>query len=131
MSEDWSAPTPILGTADGEKSLRFYCDTLGFTKDWEHRFADGFPLYAQVSRGPVCLHLSEHGDSHPVASMCIGVANVDDVYAEFTGRGLKADCEPEDREYGIRDFSFKDPDGHSFVICSRLDNFDEAPGRSS
>ncbi len=131
MSEDWSGWIPILPTADGRRSLRFYCDVLGFTKDWEHRFAEKFPLYVQVSRGPVSLHLSEHGDAGQSASLCIGVRDVDAVYAEFTGRGLEALGPPEDRDYGVRDFSFKDLDGHHLVFATRLDFFDEAEGRTS
>ena len=131
MSEEWSGWIPILPTADARRSIEFYCDVLGFTKDWEHRFADGFPLYVQVSREPVSLHLSEHGDPGQSVSLCVGVRDVDAVYAEFTGRGLQTDGPPQDREYGIRDFGFKDPDGHHLVFCMRLENFEEAPGRTS
>lgn len=86
MSDDWSGWVPVLPTADARRSLRFYCDVLGFSKVWEHRFAEDFPLYAQVSRGPVAVHLSEHGDPGQSASLCMGVPDVDAAYAEFTGR---------------------------------------------
>jgi ribosomal-protein-alanine N-acetyltransferase len=34
--------------------------------DWEHRFEPDAPVYMQVSRGPLILHLSEHhGDATP------------------------------------------------------------------
>ncbi len=130
MSEDWSGWIPVLPTADARRSLKFYCDVLGFSKDWEHRYADGFPLYAQVSRGPVALHLSEHGDPALSASLCMGVPDVDAAYAEFTGRGLEALGPPEDRPYGVRDFGCKDPDGHHLVFATRLPDFDEAEGRT-
>lgn len=128
MSEDWSGWIPILPVADAQRSLRFYCDLLGFTQDWEHRFEEGFPLYVQVSRGTVILHLSEHGDPGQSASHCIGVRDVDATYAEFTGRGLKTNGPPEDRAYGVRDFSFNDPDGHHLVFATQLNWFDEAAG---
>jgi hypothetical protein len=51
---------PILRIFSVEKAKEFYLDFLGFTLDWEHRFADGLPLYLQVSRGAHCLHLNEH-----------------------------------------------------------------------
>ena len=130
MSEDWSGWVPILPTADAQRSARFYCDVLGFTQDWEHRFDEGFPLYVQVSRGTVSLHLNEHGDANQSTSLCIGVRDVNAVYAELTGRGLKTDGPPEDRAYGVRDFSFMDPDGHHLVFASRLDWFNEAAGRT-
>ena len=84
MSEDWSGWVPILPTADAQRSVRFYCDLLGFTQDWEHRFGEGFPLYVQVSRGTVSLHLNEHGDADQSTSLCIGVRDVNAVYAELT-----------------------------------------------
>ena len=68
MSE---APTlrqaiPILRIFSVEKAKEFYLGFLGFTWDWEHRFGDNFPLYAQVSRSGIVLHLSEHhGDACP------------------------------------------------------------------
>ena len=41
---------PILRIFSVEKAKEFYVDFLGFKIDWEHRFGDNFPLYAQVSR---------------------------------------------------------------------------------
>ena len=39
---------------------------LGFRVDWEHRFRRAAPLYMQVSRDGLVLHLSEHhGDACP------------------------------------------------------------------
>lgn len=57
---------PILRILDVTKAKAFYVDYLGFSVDWEHRFEDGLPLYMQVSRGDLTLHLSEHhGDCTP------------------------------------------------------------------
>ena len=130
MSDDWSSWVPILWTADARKSLQFYCDVLGFSKDWEHQNGEGFPLYIQVSRGSVGLHLSEHGDGDYHSHLAISVPDVDAVYAEFTRRGLETNGPPEDRDYGVRDFTFSDPDGHRFVFTSRLETFETSPGRN-
>ena len=51
---------PILRILDVAKAKEFYCDFLGFQIDWEHYFAPGLPLYAQISRAGAVLHLSEH-----------------------------------------------------------------------
>ena len=130
MSEDWSGWIPILRVVDALQSERFYCEVLSFTKDWEHSFGEGFPLYVQVSRGPLTLHLSEHEDAGQSTNLCIGVLDVDAVYASFTNRGLKTESIPTDRDYGVRDFSFKDPDGHHLVFCTQLDWFNRAKGRT-
>jgi len=51
---------PILHVDSYEKATAFYVDWLGFTIDWEFRFEPGFPVYMQVSREGLLLHLSEH-----------------------------------------------------------------------
>lgn len=74
-----TAPTtvPILRTFPGEEARRFYLDFLGFRLDWEHRFAEGMPLYQQVSREGCVLHLSEHhGDATPGSAVRIETADV-------------------------------------------------------
>jgi Glyoxalase superfamily protein len=68
---------PILRTFPGGGARRFYCEFLGFTLDWEHRFGEGMPLYQQVSRDGCVLHLSEHhGDATPGSAVRIQVADV-------------------------------------------------------
>lgn len=63
---------PILRIFDEAKAREFYIDWLGFAVDWEHRFEDNMPLYMQVSKADVLLHLSEHhGDACPGAKILI------------------------------------------------------------
>lgn len=57
---------PIMRIFDVAKAHEFYLGFLGFSVDWEHRYGDNFPLYTQVSRAGLILHLSEHaGDATP------------------------------------------------------------------
>jgi catechol 2,3-dioxygenase-like lactoylglutathione lyase family enzyme len=88
MAQQWSGWIPILKVVDAQRSVSFYCDVLGFDKDWEHRFAEGWPLYLSVSRGALTLHLSEHhdGDTGGTA-LFVPVDDVDAVYAELVGSG--------------------------------------------
>ena len=126
MGQKWSGWIPILKVADAPRSVAFYCDILGFSKDWEHRFDDGWPLYVSVSRGPLTLHLSEHaGGGTQCASLFVGVDDVDAVYKEFVDKGLVSEAPPMDRDYGVRDFSFTDAAGHHIGFGTRLDRFDE------
>ena len=68
------AAIPILRIFSVEKARDFYLDFLGFTWDWEHRFEAGFPLYAQVHRDDLVLHLSEHhGDATPGSAVFAGM----------------------------------------------------------
>ena len=62
---------PILRIFDYDKALAFYVGWLGFHIDWEHH-PEGSPVYLQVSRGGITLHLSgHHGDCSPGARVFI------------------------------------------------------------
>ncbi|MCB8820337.1 glyoxalase superfamily protein [Microvirga rosea] len=68
---------PILRIFDEEKAKAFYVGFLGFTLDWEHRFGPDFPLYAQVSRSGLTLHLSgHHGDATPGSTVYVTMRGV-------------------------------------------------------
>lgn len=76
---------PVLRTFDTDKATEFYVDYLGMTIDWEHRFEPGLPLYRQVSRGELLLHLSEHhGDSTPGSVVYIYMTDVRGFHAELS-----------------------------------------------
>jgi hypothetical protein len=72
---------------DAALAKRFYVDWLGFTVDWEHRFGPDFPLYMQVSRGAVILHLTEHyGDCSPGAKVLVTTDDVEALHRELSER---------------------------------------------
>lgn len=79
---------PILRIFDVAKAKEFYVDYLGFAVDWEHHFEEGGPLYLQVSRAGLILHLSEHhGDSSPGASVFVWMTGVETLHAELAAKG--------------------------------------------
>jgi hypothetical protein len=62
---------PILRIFDYPKTLEFYVDWLGFQIDWED-IQDNAPIYMQISKDDIVLHLSEHyGDCSPGARVYI------------------------------------------------------------
>ncbi len=78
-SEDvrFGRTSPIMRVFDDAKAREFYLDFLGFTLDWEHRFGPNFPLYAQVSRAGLTVHLSgHHGDASPGSTAFVTVEGV-------------------------------------------------------
>ncbi|MBZ9675135.1 glyoxalase superfamily protein [Mesorhizobium sp. ES1-1] len=91
---------PIVRIFDVAKAHEFYLGFLGFTIDWEHRYGEHFPLYTQVSRGGLFLHLSEHaGDATPGGSMVVYMKGIRDFHAELTGKNyryMKPGLEHED-----------------------------------
>jgi catechol 2,3-dioxygenase-like lactoylglutathione lyase family enzyme len=77
--------TPILRIFSLEKAKEFYLDFLGFKIDWEHTFEPGTPVYMQVSRGSLQLHLSEHhGDSVPGSAIFVYMSGIDEFHRELS-----------------------------------------------
>ena len=77
---------PILRMFDLATTKRFYLDYLGCTLDWQDGEGDR-PLYLQVSRGNLELHLSSHhGDGTPGTAVLIVVSDVEALHAELHSR---------------------------------------------
>ena len=84
MSVQLQSVVPILRIFSIEKAREFYIDFLGFTWDWEHRFDDNAPLFAQISRTGLVLHLSEHhGDASPGAHINIHMTGIEELHREL------------------------------------------------
>ena len=67
---EFFATIPVIRMFDVGKAKEFYVDFLGFTIDWEGHIRKGAPLYMQLSRDGLTLHLSEHhGDARPAARL--------------------------------------------------------------
>lgn len=78
---------PILRMFDVAKANEFYVGFLGFKVDWEHRFHDNAPLYRQVSRGNLVLHLSEHhGDGSPGVRIRVNMRGVEAFHRELIAK---------------------------------------------
>ena len=105
---------PILRIFSVDKAKEFYLDFLGFALDWEHRFADGLPLYMQVSRGALCLHLSEHhGDASPGSTVFVRMRGVEALHRELTAKNYRY-LRPgvERAPWGARVMEVTDPFGN-------------------
>ncbi len=79
---------PILRIFDIAKAREFYLDFLGFTVDWEHRFDGVSPIYMQISRAGLTLHLSEHhGDCCPGSTVFVRVTGLEEYHREIMAKG--------------------------------------------
>jgi len=84
---DFYCTSPVMRIFDEAKAKDFYIDFLGFTWDWEHRFGDNFPLYAQVSRAGLTIHLSgHHGDATPGSTTVVLTHAIEAYHAELAAR---------------------------------------------
>lgn len=118
----FSNPTPIFRSFDEGKARAFYIDFLGFKVDWEHRFEPDMPLYMQVSRDNLIVHLSEHhGDATPGSTLRVEVDDVDAFHAEISERRY-ANARPggaQDQPWGTRDMTLTDPSGNKLIFFTQ------------
>lgn len=76
--------SPILRIFDERKAREFYCDFLGFTVTFEHRFEPDLPLYLGIERAGLSLHLSEHhGDASPGSNIFVEMTNIRSFHKEL------------------------------------------------
>ncbi len=110
----FSCGIPILRIFSEEKAKEFYVEYLGFHIDWEHRFEPGTPLYLQVSRGGLVLHLSEHhGDAVPGAGIYIELTGLDSFFAELEAKHYRYQRpEIHSTDWGTRIMTVTDPFGN-------------------
>jgi catechol 2,3-dioxygenase-like lactoylglutathione lyase family enzyme len=141
--------TPYLRVSDIERSLRFYCDGLGFAVAAQLE-EDGRLFWARLEKDGMSLMLSTgsvrfmdghgHEEDHehdeagrhiyqgPAAVAAdelnnvtfIYVENADAAFAELKTRGIVPVDEPSDKDYGLREFLTRDPDGYYYAIAHRL-----------
>lgn len=115
---------PILRIFDEDKAREFYIDYLGFTVDWEHRFEDGMPLYLQVSRNNMKVHLSEHhGDACPGSTIFVVMEGIDAFHEELTAKAYKY-YRPgiEHAPWNAKVMQITDPFGNNLRFNEYLEN---------
>lgn len=107
---------PVLHVSNSTEAEAFYCDRLGFHRQFAYRVdeAKPDPCYLGLTRDGVGLHVSSFsGDSVAGCAVYIVVEDVDALYRELLGNGLPIDLEPTDQTWGNREMYVKDPDGNS------------------
>ncbi|MCS3932343.1 catechol 2,3-dioxygenase-like lactoylglutathione lyase family enzyme [Bradyrhizobium elkanii] len=83
------------------------------------------PSYACLCRDEVGLHLLAAAVTKRLpghGGICIFVRDVDQVYAELSGRGARLLNRPEDRDYRMRDFDVVDADGNQLTFGMGTDD---------
>lgn len=75
---------PLFRIFDLTKAEEFYINWLGFHSDWQHRFAETMPVYWQISKDNLVLHLTEHhGDCCPGAKVYVECSGLRAYHAEL------------------------------------------------
>jgi MerR family transcriptional regulator, thiopeptide resistance regulator len=120
---------PIVPYEDIRVAHEFLVDVLQFTSGGIVETPDGHVVHGEVKVGDrrIWLHEATSGLSTPrrtgveTAGISVFVDDVDAHCAYARERGADIEREPEDQEYGLRDYSVRDPEGHRWFISTPLD----------
>ncbi len=81
---------PMLRSFDEAKAREFYCDFLGFSVDFEHRFEPDLPLFMGLRLNGMRLYITEHhGDCSPGAHVVFRVTGLRDYHKGLLARKYK------------------------------------------
>lgn len=113
---------PLLHVSNAEAAQEFYCGKLGFRLEFAHRGdpARVDPCHMGISRDGVGIHLSSFfGDGIAGGVVNLVVDSVDDLHAEFAGKGVAIAVESVNQTWGTREMYVKDADGNCLRFQSQ------------
>jgi len=120
---------PMIYTNDIANSIKFYRDTLGFEID-EYYPNDETPTWIAVRIGndrlgigrtfpDIKYKLHPRGVDGSGVQFYIKVTDVDEFYEKFRNKVEIID-DIENKSWGDREFTFKDPDGYLVSFYSKI-----------
>ena len=104
--------SPVLQVSDLSRSIAFYCDILGFTKEFD--YGDP-PYYAGVRKDDVVFHLCRseaNAERCGMGSVYVFCDEVDAYHDRIKARGAEVTSPLNTYPYGMRDFQIRDTDGN-------------------
>jgi catechol 2,3-dioxygenase-like lactoylglutathione lyase family enzyme len=111
MAVAFGRAVPIFRIFALDKARAFYLDFLGFKVDWEHRLAPDAPVYMQVSRGELLIHLSEHhGDGTPGSIAYVYTTDVKALHRELNDKQYRHNRPGlQEQDWGMTELTVIDP----------------------
>lgn len=120
-TNSFSKAVPSLPVKNCDDALRYYCEVLGFQKDFDDEILGvDRTLYAGVSRGEFAITLNEHDVQEYKATIGCEVDDVDSLYEEFSSKGVSIVIPPRDEPWGMRHMAIADLYGHQIHFQSRI-----------
>jgi len=121
MTVQFERAVPIFRIFSLDKAREFYIDFLGFKVDWEHRFEPSAPVYMQISRNGLVIHLSEHhGDGTPGSIAYVYTTGVRELQRELSDKSYRH-MRPgiQEQEWGMTEVSVIDPFNNRITFGER------------
>jgi uncharacterized glyoxalase superfamily protein PhnB len=118
---------PTLRYRNAKHMIEWLCDTFGFQRHAVHEDSEGGIAHAQLTHGSGMIMLGsvrsgedEFGKVQSIPAQLGGttqspyivVADADAVYKRAKAAGAEIVIEIKDEDYGGRDFTCRDPEGH-------------------
>ena len=130
MAESRSTVMPTLRYRNAPAAIDWLCKVFGFARHAVHELPDGTVAHAELALGGGMIMLGSTRDDEygrgfktpgelggvETRSSYIVAADVDAVYARAQGAGATIVRPLKDTGYGSREFTVKDPEGHSWSV---------------
>ncbi len=111
---------PSLPVKNCTEAIRYYCDVLGFKKDFDDAILGrDTTLFAGVSRGEFEITLNQHDRQEYHATVGCEVDDVDQLYAEYKSRGATIVLDPQYEPWGERHMAIADLYGNEIHFSSK------------
>jgi catechol 2,3-dioxygenase-like lactoylglutathione lyase family enzyme len=130
MAIEFGRAVPIFRIFSLEKAREFYVDFLGCRVDWEHRFDPQAPVYMQVSRDGLAIHLSEHhGDGTPGSIVYVYMRGVEELHRELKEKNYRHNHpDLQQQEWGMLELAVVDPFNNRIVFAEYRDHLKHSDG---
>ena len=111
MTVQFEKVVPVFRIFSVEKASEFYIDFLGFKIDWEGRRSPEAPVFMQISRAGLVIHLTEHhGDATPGSRAFVYVTGIKALHRELTDKNYRHNRPGlQQQEWGMTDLTVTDP----------------------
>lgn len=115
---------PVIRIFDEARAKEFYLGFLDMNLEWEHRFEADAPIYMQVARGGLVLHLSEHsGDCSPGAKIFVNTTGLEAPQRELKSRRYRYNRpEISDAPWGGKILEVVDPFSNKILFNEQPDS---------
>jgi len=130
MAESRSTVMPTLRYRDAPAAIEWLCSVFGFTQHALHELPDKTIAHAELKLGGGMIMIGSARDDEygrnfkppgelggvETRSTYIVLADVDAAYARAQAAGATVMRPLKDTGYGSREFTVKDPEGHSWSV---------------